>query len=149
MDLAEKLSEQLVETETGCWEYTGGRTGSNYGVVCFGHTKQRGAHVISYELTFGPVPKGMQVCHRCDNPPCCNPDHLFLGTPQDNKNDEIAKGRHVYGERVGNHKLTESDVIEIRKLIEAGHSLKGIGLLYGVTGEAIWAIKNRKNWAWL
>jgi len=149
MDLADKLSERLVEVESGCWEFIGGRTGAGYGAISLSHTKQRSAHVLSYELTKGPIPYGLIVCHSCDNKICCNPAHLFLGTYQDNKDDEITKGRHAKGSRQGNSKLKENDVLEIRKLINQGYTLKHIGALYNITGEAIGLIKSRKNWGWL
>lgn len=56
---------------------------------------RRGAHCLVWEYTYGPVPDGLHVLHRCDNPPCCNPEHLFLGTPLDNMRDKVAKGRHA------------------------------------------------------
>jgi hypothetical protein len=69
---------------------------NGYGVVYF-HGKPRAAHRTAYELFVGPIPKGMYICHTCDHPQCANPDHLFLGTPQDNVNDMMAKGRRAYG----------------------------------------------------
>lgn len=150
MNLADKLSDNLVETDSGCWEFVGGRTGSGYGVVSESKYKQHLAHRLSYEIMKGPIPKGMIICHVCDNKICCNPDHLFAGTHQDNKDDEIAKGRHVKGSRQGSSKLKESDVLEIKQmLISSGLSLKEIGRLYNVTGEAIGLIKSGKNWGWL
>jgi len=149
MTLADKLSNMLVEIETGCWEFTGGRTGSGYGAIYVGNGKCRSAHVVSYEITKGNIPKGMIVCHTCDNKICCNPDHLFLGTHQDNKDDEIAKGRHIRGERQGNHKLTESNVHVVREMIERGYTLASIGRKFNVTSEAIRLIKSGANWSWL
>lgn len=147
--LVEKLSDMLIETESGCWEFTGGRTGGGYGAIYVGDGRSRGAHVVSYELSKGPVPRNMFVCHACDNPPCCNPDHLFLGFLQDNKADEISKDRHVYGERVGNHKLTENDVREIFKQLDVGVGLAELGRRFNVTRQAIYRIKNGLSWSWL
>ncbi len=79
-------------TETGCTEYQGGRDPKGYGVAWNGQRLRR-AHRLIWELTHGPIPDGMLVLHRCDNPPCCNIDHLFLGTARDNSRDMIAKGR--------------------------------------------------------
>lgn len=148
-DLIDKLFDRLVVTDSDCWEFVGGRTGAGYGALWIGDGKCKGTHVISYELHKGPVPVGMKVCHTCDNPPCCNPKHLFLGTTQDNKNDEIAKDRHVYGERVGNHKLTEDDVRAIRVLLEEGFTLSYIGERFNVTKQAIYRIKHGLSWGWL
>lgn len=150
MNLADKLSDNLVETDSGCWEFVGGRTGSGYGVVSESKYVQHLAHRLSYSIMKGPIPKGMIVCHVCDNKICCNPEHLFIGTYQDNKNDEISKGRHVKGSRQGNSKLNETDVIKIKQLIaENTMTLNAISRMYNVTGEAIGLIKRGKNWRWL
>ena len=76
-----------------CWIYTGQKTRDGYGVIGIGRTKQLRAHRVSYELHIGPIPAGMLVCHRCDTPLCIRPEHLFLGTPKDNTQDMLLKGR--------------------------------------------------------
>ena len=78
-----------VQEPDACWEWQGTRFPSGYGH--FSHNRY--AHRLVWELTYGPVPKGAGVCHTCDNPPCCNPDHLFLGTQKDNVADMLHKGR--------------------------------------------------------
>lgn len=83
-----------------CWPWTSGCYPFGYG--CFWYEKRRaGASRVAWELTFGPIPPGMWVLHRCDNPPCCNPSHLFLGTADDNNKDMAAKGRVAMGDRHG------------------------------------------------
>ena len=78
--------------DEACWPYTGSRRGNGYGRLrLFG--KYELAHRVAYRLTAGDIPDALHVCHRCDNPPCCNPAHLFVGTHQDNMNDKVAKGR--------------------------------------------------------
>ena len=73
-----------------CWEWMNSGT---YGHFYIGKGQARPAHRIAYELTYGDIPVGLCVCHHCDNPPCCNPTHLFVGTVQDNMRDKVAKGR--------------------------------------------------------
>ncbi len=85
-----------------CWPWTGGginrRRGTNYGVF-WSDGKAVRAHRVAWELACGPVPDGLYVLHRCDNPPCCNPAHLFLGTDLDNMRDKVAKGRATAGDQ--------------------------------------------------
>lgn len=84
-----------------CWVWTGGRNSREYGVVWPRGSTNIGAHRLSWELANAvPIPAGLFICHRCDNPPCVNPAHLFLGTHQDNMRDAIAKGRMRYAERL-------------------------------------------------
>lgn len=136
----------IVNRATDCCLFDGGRTGSGYGAMWV-NGKFRGAHIVSYKTHKGPVPEGMFVCHTCDNPPCINPDHLFIGTLQDNKRDEVAKGRHAFGEKVGCAKLTAEQVFEIRGLLDKGFSLASLGRRYNVTRQAIFWIKQDKNWS--
>ena len=83
------------EPNSGCWLWERSHNGVGYGTLGVGNGKSALVHRLMWELTNGPVPDGMFVCHRCDMPPCCNPDHLFLGTPGDNMRDMHAKGRYV------------------------------------------------------
>jgi hypothetical protein len=98
------LSRVKVNEETGCWEWQGARSNVGYGkmtVVCSGKKTNKLTHRLSYEQFRGEIPAGMCVLHRCDVPYCINPDHLFLGTYEDNSRDMRNKGREASGDRNG------------------------------------------------
>jgi hypothetical protein len=100
------------------------------------------------------IPDGMLVCHTCDNPPCCNPKHLFLGTFQDNIDDRERKGRNhppcLRGEKHGQHKLTELDVIEIRNRYSQGNeSYRSLSGSFGISFGQIRNIIKGTQWGWL
>ena len=105
-----------LNEDTGCHEWTACRLPKGYGKFGVSPRNIQTAHRVAYTLFIGPIPDGMYVCHRCDNPPCVNPDHLFLGTCQDNSDDKFAKGRELRGTKIKVSRLTEADVIEMRRL---------------------------------
>lgn len=134
-----------------CWIWVSVKPPNRYGLILFGK-KQTLAHRVSYELANGPIPKGLWVLHRCDNPPCVNPDHLFLGTPTDNVQDCISKGRNSNGQRQRGEahpksKLKNEQVIEIRRLWEVGGitQLK-LAAMFGVSNTTIRCIIARTMW---
>jgi hypothetical protein len=108
-----------------CWPWKRSCTPNGYGkhqVGLGGHEQRHvSAHRFGYEVLVGPIPEGMYVCHRCDNPPCCNPSHWFLGTPKDNNDDKVAKGRHarVWGRPLNRSRQTHC---------HCGHELSGDNL---------------------
>lgn len=132
---------------TECWEWQGSRDQRGYGYASVnGHTRK--AHQISYELHYGPIPEGKFPCHKCDNPPCCNPHHLFAGTPLDNMQDMKAKGRDIKlrGEQVTMHKLTEGQVREIRQRHAHYELTRNLADEYKVSRSTILNVVNRDRW---
>lgn len=110
--------------------------------------KQYRAHRFSWLLHFGHIPNGQCVLHRCDNPKCVRPDHLFLGSRADNNLDRDNKGRSgiVFGQKNGMAKLTAAQVLGIREYLRLGKSLADIARLYGVRWQTIQAIKDGVTW---
>lgn len=96
--LEEAFWPRVNKIDRGCWEWMGSRGRRGYGQLQYMNRMLR-AHRVAWELVIGPIPEGMLVCHRCDNPPCVNPFHLFLGTHADNAADMTAKGRGNHPER--------------------------------------------------
>ena len=130
---------------TGCIEWFGAKDGCGYGKL-FINKKTVSAHRIAYQLAHGPIPVGLWVLHRCDNPGCINPDHLFLGTAKDNSVDRNSKGRNAFqrGEQGPAAKLTEDKVRLIRYDIR---SQEAIASDYGVHQGTISRIKLGKSWS--
>jgi hypothetical protein len=133
---------------TGCWEWLLYR--DRYGVVRYNGKLQK-AHRVIYEILNGKIPDGMCVLHKCDNPGCVNPDHLFLGTQADNVGDMWKKDRHPRdcqaGEKHSFSKLTEEQVLEIRKCYTWGIStISEMAIEHGVSYGQIWNIVRGRQW---
>lgn len=142
-----------------CWNWLAGRVSGGYGRFHFnfnGKTRHS-AHRLSYAMHNAVDMQDLFVCHRCDNPSCVNPDHLFLGTCLDNVRDMIAKGRKRFGKpadykhlprgsRHGSAKLSEQQVLEIRRVYPKEGSTSELGERFGVSPAMIQLIINRKNW---
>lgn len=143
-DVADRFWEKVRKTDD-CWEWTAAVHCGGYGLFNFRRRSQR-AHRVSWILANGEIPKGMLVCHTCDNKLCVRPDHLFLGTYQDNNTDMCTKKRHSFGSKNGRSKLTENDVAEIRRLRDDGWLCREIAAEYGVTKGAIIMISCGRNW---
>ena len=143
--LDERFRRQF-EQGTGCWEWLGSRNWAGYGIIN-ANKKKTMAHRVSYALTYGEVPLGLFVLHRCDNRACVRPDHLFLGTQADNNADMGAKGRRRGGSLAGTinpkAKLTELDVRAIRRSLAMGIDL---ARKYGVTPANISDVRNGHTW---
>lgn len=133
-----------------CWPWTGFRGRKGYGHFSNHHFYYGGkfmhSHRWAWEYTYGEVPKDLQVCHKCDNPPCCNPNHLFLGTNSDNQQDSFRKGRvKIRGEYGRNRKLTKEQVEQIRSLPECVTG-KAIARMFSIGASQVSRIKNNQSW---
>ena len=138
------------EPNTGCWYYMGPVNWGGYGSIGF-RGRKAGVHRVMYEVAVGPIPKGMDVCHKCDVRCCINPQHLFVGTRKENLDDMSRKGRRVppRGERNAKNKLSPAQVFEIRAAIARGEKLKSIAPRFGITSMTVSNIKNGQSWAHL
>ena len=133
---------------SGCWIWKGCRTSAGYGQIRTGGLKDGKAlyaHRMMWETIYGNIPESMEVLHKCDNPSCVNPTHLFLGTQADNINDCVRKGRfnRPFGENHPKAILTQKQVQGIR---EATLSQRKLAHIYGVSRGAIQGILSKRNW---
>lgn len=143
----------VVNTVSGCWEWQGSKH-NGYGRTIVGSRKDGTRHTISahrlaYETWKGTIPVGFEVCHKCDNPSCINPDHLFIGTRQDNINDRERKGRNVVkvGEEQARSKLTKKNVKDARwERAYVGTSYQKLADKYGVSKKTIQNAINGATW---
>lgn len=145
-----RLMSKVSVTATGCWEYQGRKDLKGYTRIGIGPERML-THRAAWMLRHGPIPAGLFVCHGCDNPPCCNPAHMFLGTAADNNADMAAKGRAhktgMAGELHPGSKLTRADVAEIRQLVAAGGlTQEQIGSRFGVGQTQVWRIAHHYSW---
>lgn len=129
-----------VEIADNCWLWKSGKNRRGYGKTCFKGNNNSTAHRMAYELFTGSIPEGLGVLHRCDTPSCVKPEHLFTGTVQDNKRDQLDKDR-------GGRKLRNADILEIRKLYDYGDiGSQAIANIYNVTCSTISLIGKRRTW---
>lgn len=147
--IQERFEDKFTKSG-GCWEWTARRHPLGYGMFRIAGSVQY-AHRVSYRLYVDEIPEGMCVCHHCDNPGCVNPAHLFLGTHTDNMRDCNNKGRRpaagVFGEKHGMAKLTNAQVVEIRKMRSEGATQFDIAKEFGVARQTISHILCGDTWA--
>lgn len=142
--VVDRFNAKHLKVDSGCWEWQAAKDKDGYGCLQVAGEKVR-AHRLSWELHYEAIPRGMVVCHACDNPACVNPEHLFLGTVADNNADKVSKGRHSRGEAHGMAKLSSDQVAAIRTMHGVIH--KDIARLYGVSKSLIGAIRAGEAWA--
>ncbi len=145
MTTEERIESNIQKDfESNCWNWLGHKNRGGYGNITVNKKILR-VHRVYYELKNGIIPKGMCVCHHCDNRGCCNPEHLFLGTHQANMTDMNTKKRGNQG-KIRNHKLSEEDVIKIRIKLQEGVSGYEIAENFNVKKSTIYAIKYNVTW---
>lgn len=157
-DVAERFWSKVDRSsDEGCWPWTAGASAEGYGMFRTGgqHGLITTANRMAYILTHGPLPDDEDVCHSCDNPPCCRPSHLFRGTRAVNMQDAFRKGRsrgllvpgEFRGERQGQSKLTDDAVREIRRRYAAGGVRQSdLAAEFGVSKSLISYVVSGKGW---
>jgi len=148
------IKKLSLDYDTGCWNWTGYLNGG-YGAFCIGGpirtNRVRKAHRVAWEIYNGEIPDGMCVCHHCDNPKCCNPNHLWLGTHKQNMEDMKSKGRLKYnpaksGELHHNNKFAEMDITSMREMYAKGYTQDEIATIFNTSQPVVSAIVNHKRW---
>lgn len=132
-----------VKSDAECWESLASTRGQGYKSARVPGQKSSSAHRVAWILTYGDIPKGKHVLHRCDNRACCNPNHLFLGTHAENMLD-CAKKRRFNGT-----KLNPSLVKAIRKDSQSGQSVRAISVAYGFNKATIRSVIKKQSWKWV
>lgn len=141
---------KVQKMPSGCWEWQAAKTPNGYGLFLVDR-KLTYTHRFSYLLHNGELPDNLHVCHKCDNPSCCNPEHLFLGDDSVNNADMHAKGRGFLpptqkGVSNNNAKLNPESVREIRKMRADGHTYQSIAERFNVSSAVAYAVSNHKTW---
>lgn len=142
-----RFDDKIFYSPDGCWYWTGARTPLGYGTFSLNRKSYR-AHRLSYQMHKGDIPEGLCVCHSCDNRLCVNPDHLWLGTVQENSIDMVKKGRRHdnAGEKHGNCKINTEQAITIKSLLGEGVRMAEISKRIQIPYETIRNIKRGDTW---
>jgi len=148
IQLQERIKRNVTVSDNGCWIWTKAKKSYSdpkrgYGLISY-KNKATSAHRVSWIAFNGEIPKGLFVCHKCDNPPCANPEHLFIGTPQDNMSDMAKKGRARIGTRLRKSdglpaaaKLTKESIQLMRSMIAYGYLQREVAKHLGVTQACV------------
>lgn len=140
----ERLLEKTAPAANGCIEWTGCANQKGYGMMVY-KGRIHAAHRVSWQEHFGAIPSGIMVMHKCDNPKCVNPEHLRLGTQQDNMDDMKEKGRQ-YTPRGEAHKRSKLTWAAVRDIRTSGESARSLASKYGVSDMTIYYVKTGKGW---
>jgi len=140
-----------ADSKTQCWVWIRSRDRKGYGQKRMSDNSLKYVHRLSYELFIGPIVSGNLILHKCDNPPCCNPDHLFQGTAKDNTHDAMRKKRlknppALCGEKCGTSYLTETQVIEIRARRARGETGVSVAKIFKTSTTNVSDIHKRNTW---
>lgn len=158
MELTQKQISRFwsyVKKKDGCWLWQASLQKTGYGQwgYCVNTVRKMFyAHRVSYELTYGPIPEGKYICHKCDNRRCCNPEHLYAGSGSDNMRDMRQRKRGAgRGGAVTNAKLLPSEVMRLRKLYATtAITMKELAVMFGFTDRNnVSKIINRTSYAWV
>ncbi len=146
LSIEDRIKSHVTINENGCWIWTGATNPKGYGRININQVLYY-PHRLMYECRNGPIPNGLKALHRCDTPPCCNPQHLFLGTSKDNAQDALSKGRvritHHVGEKHGKAKLTD---LAVKAILTSNSTLKVMADKYKVSVALIGYVRARKIW---
>ena len=149
IELPTRITARIQKSE-GCWAWLGAHTSRGYGETWLANRFYT-THRLMYEVAYGPIPDGLDVCHTCDNPGCCNPAHLFLGTPSENGKDASRKGRLripiIRGVSHCGAKFTAEQVREIRRAkAETGVTVTELARQYAVSRNVIYRVVLRQSY---
>lgn len=146
----DRFLSKLTKQPNGCWEYIGAKDADGYGMFWF-NGRTIGAHRFSIEyLANQPLNKGNQTCHSCDNPCCCNPNHLFIGSTQDNTADRHRKGRTATGSQIGTSTYSECDILKVKQAFCSRPHYRGIikdlSKEFSISYAVVWNVCRNKGW---
>lgn len=144
LDVVQFVKYREIDPITGCWAWTGATFPNGYGQLRGRPTRM--VHRVSFEHFVGRIPEDFLVCHTCDNPPCFNPRHLFVGTGKDNAQDALSKDRIPLGVKRPNTKLKAEQIPKIREMLAIGFSPYKIAPIFECSPATIRDIETGRNW---